>query len=239
MSVEHYDTLLAPIYDWMLGGWESCAQRHRTLFADLGVTPAGAGAVAVDVGAGTGHQSVPLAEGGYRVIAVEPSPAMRTRLRERVGALRIEISADPLSAHVLVEPELICCMGDTLAHFGSPDAVEEFVAIAGRALRPGGHLVVSYRDSTSLPIGDDRFIAVRSDRDRVLTCFLEVADADRIRVHDILHTRTGDQFEQRVSSYLKLRLRPSTVDGFIKQNGLEIATSGQIEGFVTTVATKP
>ncbi len=239
MTVEHYETLLAPVYDWMLGGWEAATQRHRDLFAELDLTPVAAGALAIDVGAGTGHQSIPLAERGYRVEAVEPSPAMRARLRDHIGTLPIVFRDEPLSADPSAEPELICCMGDTLAHFASLDDVAELATTAGRVLQPGGTLVVSYRDSTSLPSGDDRFIAVRSDHERILTCLLEEAEADRIRVSDILHTRSDEGFDLQVSSYCKLRLRPATVDECIEQGGLEITGRRRTGTFVTTVATRP
>lgn len=61
----------------------------RRLLADL--PP---GAIAVDVGAGTGRHAVPLAAHIARVVAVEPSPAMLRFLREEIadaGLVNVEV----------------------------------------------------------------------------------------------------------------------------------------------------
>ena len=66
----HYDEHLGPVYGWMLGDQDAARDRARQLFVDIGVET-GAGAVAVDLGAGTGVQSIPLAEMGFEVSAID------------------------------------------------------------------------------------------------------------------------------------------------------------------------
>ena len=64
-SVEkHYEDLLAPYYSWISGGSELKLKEYRNFFRDHGVRPASSG-VAVDLGAGPGFQSIPLAETGF------------------------------------------------------------------------------------------------------------------------------------------------------------------------------
>lgn len=46
-----------------------------------------------DIGAGTGHVSIPLAERGYDVVAVEPARAMLDRLRSTAQARGVELQS--------------------------------------------------------------------------------------------------------------------------------------------------
>jgi SAM-dependent methyltransferase len=56
---------------------------HRQLFDHLPPPPA----TVLDVGGGAGHQSFPLAEAGYEVTLLDPSPAMLEKARQRLGQL--------------------------------------------------------------------------------------------------------------------------------------------------------
>ncbi len=50
---------------------------------------------------------------------------------------------------------------------------------------------MSFRDYAGAPLeGDARFILVRSDEQRVMTCFLDYADRS-VAVHDLLHEKHG------------------------------------------------
>lgn len=82
-------------------------------------------------------------------------------------------------------------MGDTLTHLPSKDDVAALLRDVAQSLAPGGQLVLSYRDLTRPLTGTDRFLPVRSTDDRIMTCFLEYADADTVMVHDLIHTRAG------------------------------------------------
>lgn len=234
MSVDHYDDLLADVYDWMSGGWELNVQKQREVLRDLDVRPRSHGAVAIDLGAGTGYQSVPLAELGFDVLAIEPSARMRAQLEERTIDHDISVSVQPLDQHP-VTAEVICCMGDTLAHFESVDHLDGFFHDAASQLTPSGRLVLSYRDNSHPPTGDGRFFAVRSDADRIITCFVETV-GDRLRIHDVLHLRNGDHFDQRISSYDKLRLDRTGVDDMLREHGFAIERTTEAGGLVTTVA---
>ncbi|WP_330342526.1 hypothetical protein [Streptomyces sp. NBC_00557] len=76
----------------------------------------------------------------------------------------------------------------------------------GSAVASGGHLIVTYRDLTAELRGSDRFRPVRSSDDRLLTCFREYRNEDTVIVHDLLQTRTNGSWQQRASSYPKLRI---------------------------------
>ena len=83
--------------------------------------------------------------------------------------------------------------------------------------------------------GDARFIPVRSDADRIHTCFLE-QEPDRMLVHDILHERQDGAWSMRVSHYPKLRLDPNMVVRTLEQCGLSVARDSGLRGMVQIVA---
>jgi SAM-dependent methyltransferase len=56
---------------------------HKQLLEHLPEPPA----TVLDVGGGAGHQSFPLAQAGYAVTLLDPSPAMLDRARQRLQAL--------------------------------------------------------------------------------------------------------------------------------------------------------
>ena len=60
---------------------------HRQLLDHLPAAPASV----LDVGGGAGHQSFPLAQAGYEVTLLDPSPAMLDKARERIERLPTEV----------------------------------------------------------------------------------------------------------------------------------------------------
>jgi hypothetical protein len=65
-------------------------------------------------------------------------------------------------------------MGDTLPHLESLEAVELLLEAIAAALLPGGVFVTILRDYASRQLeGVDRFLPVRQDERRILTCFRE------------------------------------------------------------------
>ncbi|MET9020037.1 methyltransferase [Actinopolymorpha sp. NPDC004070] len=60
---------------------------HQQLLEQLPAPPA----TVLDVGGGAGHQSFPLAQAGYDVTLLDPSPAMLDKARQRLGRLPEEV----------------------------------------------------------------------------------------------------------------------------------------------------
>ncbi len=105
------------------------------------------------------------------------------------------------------------------------------------SLEAGGAFITTFRDYSTPLTGPDRFIPVRSDADRILTCFLEY-DADTVRVHDILHERHESVWQQRVGAYQKLRLSTDWVIHALENNGLEVGHEAGLAGMRRSVATR-
>ncbi len=227
-SQQHYETLLAEVYDWMQGGWGDRVQQSRELFKALVVKPASTGAGAVDLGAGTGYQAIPLAELGFTVTAVDASAAMLTQLEDHLdeeakpesaspdtGSIRTVVADICQFAKNRLEPaELVVCMGDTLSHLESHQHVATLIDDLNRCQPADGRIILGFRDGSQPLVGDNRFLPVRSDDDRIFTCFIEEVDEQTVRVHDVVHTKVDGGFVQNISSYRKIRL---TSDWVVEQ----------------------
>jgi 2-polyprenyl-3-methyl-5-hydroxy-6-metoxy-1,4-benzoquinol methylase len=238
---EHYDAHLASLYTWMSGGASGPRQRFAELLRSLGLH-AGRGAPALDLGAGNGFQSLPLAEAGYTVTALDLSEVLLAELSREAGALPVKaVLGDlrDLKRHLPVPaPTLVLCMGDTLSHLPSLESVTALFRDAAHALAPGGHLILSFRDYTVERTGAQRFIPVRSDADRILTCFLEYGPT-HLAVHDIVHTRAIAGWSMAVSVYEKIRLAPSWVHDQLLAAGFSVIRDTVENGMVTFVARHP
>lgn len=236
---DHYAHLLAPIYLWMSGGPSTALSQGAAELSALSVVQS-KGARAVDLGAGFGMHAIPVARLGYAVTAIDSSSTLLAQLRQLGEGLDIRtVEADLLefAAHLDAPPVLILCMGDTLTHLSSPGDVEDLCSRVADSLASGGRFLTTFRDYTRPVQGDARFIPVRSDADRIHTCFLE-QEPDRMLVHDILHERQDGAWSMRVSHYPKLRLDPNMVIRTLERCGLSVARDSGPRGMVQIIASR-
>jgi 2-polyprenyl-3-methyl-5-hydroxy-6-metoxy-1,4-benzoquinol methylase len=235
---DHYADHLGPIYTWMVGDIDAALSRSGAELDALPL-PVKAGAKAVDLGAGFGLHAIPLARRGFSVLAMDTFDPLLKDLKARAGALNIRtVNADLLDfrAHIAAPVDVIACMGDTLTHLPDQSCVESLFAAAAASLNPGGLFVTTFRDYVSAPLqGEARFILVRSDVDRILTCFLEYGDAVVI-VHDLVHQREGGSWRLRASSYPKLRLSPQWVVERLSALGLTAISDTLPGGMIRVTA---
>jgi len=236
---DHYDRLLGPVYRWMMGDWEEARARARQDLHDAEI-PSGKG-LAVDLGAGNGLYTLTLAEHGYSVVAIDTCQVLLDELKQSAGLHDITTVRDRLETfrqHCQSAPAVVVCMGDTLTHLPSREAVTSLFADIADALAPGGIFVTTFRDYVSpVPEGPARFIPVKSDAERIMTCFLEYAQ-DTVMVHDILHTRTASGWEMFVSAYPKIRLDPAWAATELERLGLQVCRAPGQHGMERIVAQK-
>jgi SAM-dependent methyltransferase len=237
---QHYENLLADHYEWMFGlPFEAKVKEQETIleaFIGKNVT----GGLAVDLGCGSGFQSLALSDRGYAVLAIDTSDKLLRNLSARIGSRNIITKrADLRELDSLVSPdsvEIAVCMGDTLTHLSSRSEVSHLFQSVAHALKPGGTFVITYRDLASVELyGLDRFIPVRSDDRRVMTCFLEYDTAETVVVHDLIHLREDNgNWTLHKSCYRKLRLATEWVIAELFASGLFIC--GRSESRMITIA---
>ena len=187
---------------------------QQSLLADLGLA-AGPKGIAVDLGSGPGYQSFALANLGYgTVLAIDTS----RRLLDELEAAKADhpvkaVLADLRAFPAFVERRTagaIVCMGDTLTHLESRADISKLFLDAHEALAPDGRLVLTFRDLSTELRGLDRFLPVRADDRRIMTCVLEY-EPESVVVNDLIHVRDGSGWRLHKSSYRKLRLAPAAL----------------------------
>lgn len=236
----HYDGHLGPIYGWMLGDFEVAKEAARTELRAAGLAE-GAGRVAVDLGAGPGAHAIALAEAGYTVTAIDTCAQLLEELRAH-GGDRVRCVNDDLlhlRRHCDGAMDVIVCMGDTLTHVASLQSVERLFEAISEALKPGGIFVATFRNYDARALeGVARFVPVRQDDRRILTCFLEYGETT-VTVYDLLHERADAGWILRVSSYSKLRLSPEWARSTLNRLGLVATLEAGPHGMTRLVATRP
>jgi SAM-dependent methyltransferase len=233
---EHYARVLSPVYAWMAGGAEAALAAGKAEIDALQLDLP-AGELVVDLGAGFGAHAIPLARAGARVVAVDSSAELLGELTRLAGDLAVRTVHDDLLSfrpHLTEKPGAIFCMGDTLTHLPEHTHVDFLVQEVAESLAPGGRFVISFRDYTEPLLDEQRFVPVRSDERRILSCFLEYQE-DVVVVHDILHERQGDEWLTKVSSYHKLRLTPDRVISSLASFGFETRREPGMRGMVRLV----
>ena len=234
---EHYDHFLGPYYSWLSGGLGKKVEENRKFFFDHDISPRSS-KVAVDLGAGPGFQSIPLAESGFNVIAIDMNRHLLGELRQNTQGLSVVAVEDNLlnfTRHSPTNNEVIVCMGDTLLHLQSFEDVQNLFENAYNSLANNGRLILAFRDMTRELTGLDRFIPVRSDATKIFTCFVEYKKK-HILVHDILYEKNNQQWIMKKSLFRKLRILPQWTRNVLEGIGFRIETYDVGKGMVTIVA---
>jgi SAM-dependent methyltransferase len=236
---EHYDNLLASCYSWMCGGSDLILKKNRAFFRVHSIWPARS-AAAVDLGAGSGFQAIPLAEAGFKVTAIDVSRDLLAELNKTAGELPIRTIQDNLTnfaEHSPAKIEIVVCMGDTLTHLATLAEVKELIHRIYGALEEEGLLILGFRDMTVELTRLDRFIPVRSDSKRIFMCFLEY-EKNHVKVHDILYEKADDQWEMKKSFFRKLRISSQWAKECVLKAGFKVEKYDLENGMVTIIARK-
>lgn len=236
---EHYENYLANYYAWICGGAEINLAEHRNFFKTHNIQPIDTGQ-AFDLGAGCGFQSIPLAELGFRVVAMDLSARLLGELKENAPHLPIETICDDLlnfSNYVRDNIELVVCMGDTLTHLDALKTVKALLQQAYAALVPGGCMILSFRNLSQALVGLARFVPVRSNDTTIFTCFLEY-EKNTVKVHDIVYEKKKGQWVLHKSAYRKLRISPEWTRNYLQQIGFTVEFYEEKKGLVFIILRK-
>lgn len=185
----HYEQLLAEHYTWMFGSFEEQVAEQQVLFKRWGIRAQGV-KTALDLGCGSGFQSIALANLGFHVTAIDLSQRLLVELAEQRGEHPIvSLQGDIRNVLQVVDApiDVVVCMGDTLPHLESKDDVIGLLRAIHQLLASDGRCLLSFRDLSLEQHGLDRFIPVRSDANTMMTCFPEY-EPESVVVHDLIYS---------------------------------------------------
>ncbi len=236
---EHYDKHLGNFYSWMMGDFETKQNEFQNFLQENAINPSST-KIAIDLGAGHGIQSIPLAKLGFNVIAVDFNDQLLAELKINAKDLKIEILNDDIKKvkqFAKIEPELVICCGDTLSHLDNKNDIKEFIKDISTILTKNGKMVLSFRDYSNELSGNDRFIPVKSDETKILTCILDY-DKETVIVTDLLYEKEETGWTQKVSSYQKVRILTSEIVELLETEGMRIQFNQVTNRLTTIIATR-
>lgn len=237
---EHYDNLLAEHYTWMFGDHTAKVLENREFFQRANITPR-RGGKALDLGCGSGFQSIALAELGFEVLGIDLCETLLEELRGRSAGLDINVVQGDMLDYRMYEDkgpyEIAVCMGDTLTHLQKAKSVSTLLENVYRNLENQGILALTFRDFTTELKGVERIIPVRTDEDKLMATFLEYEES-YVNVHDMIFLKSDSGWKLQTSVYRKLRIGLDQVRNFLAKTGFEIISSEVWEGFSSIIAQK-
>jgi SAM-dependent methyltransferase len=235
---EHYDTLLAEHYSRLFGDFEAKVDEQRWLLERLGVTARPRQGLALDLGCGSGFQTVALARLGFRVLAIDWSRRLLAELRDRTRGLPVDAIAGDIRDVARLVPagiDVAVCMGDTLSHLERETDLARMFAGVARGLVVGGRLVLTFRDLSGELRGLDRVIPLHASDDLIATCFLEY-EPSTVKVHDLIWVKQPAGWRLEKGVYRKLRLAPRRVAARLEAAGFAVERREAPAGMVALVA---
>lgn len=185
----------AGVYElWMedRGQYDWPAYIRELLQGELGVP---AHARILDVGCGTGHLTVALAQAGYRMYGVDLSDAMLDRAARaaRAGGVHVHwAQMDMRALSLSVQVDAVTCACDPVNYLRGEEEVRAFFAGAYEALRHGGWLLfdVCTPHYYAHVLGTQTFARVHEDAAYILACEADGAQC-RMQLTGFAQHRSG------------------------------------------------
>jgi 2-polyprenyl-3-methyl-5-hydroxy-6-metoxy-1,4-benzoquinol methylase len=236
---EHYDKHLANVYSWMLGDFDLLVSNYYDYFKANNILSIN-NQIAFDFGCGNGVQSIALAKLGYSVFSFDFNKQLLNELesnRNNHNITIIESDFTHFDKYSDIKPDVIICMGDTITHLSDKSEIEILFNNCNKVINGNGLLTISFRDYSTPLTGLNRFIPVKSDENRILTCFLEYFD-NYVIVNDLLHEKENGKWIQKVSSYKKIRISENEIIQSLIKSNFQIVSSEIINRMVYLIAKK-
>jgi SAM-dependent methyltransferase len=229
----HYDDLLGAIYSWTLGDFNARSKATAKLIGDA-IGTNNKGKRALDLGCGTGVQTLALCSLGFEVTGVDFSEEILKEYRERAVAASANVSllvADISDFDAGDDFDVALCFGDTVSHLQTWDAVRAMFRCVHQSLRAGGRFFLASRDHSRVYTGTERFLLVQADEARSMICVLD-DEGSHVRVTDLVSEHKDGKSSLRTSSYLKLRVSPETLTKELQAAGFDVTQSALLPGGV-------
>jgi len=123
----------------------------------------------LDAACGTGQHAIALAQRGYEVLGADLSAAMIERARANAAAagVPVEFAVTGLGEMASLEAtfDVVLCLGNSLPHLFSAEAVRAALADFAAVMHPGGVLLLQNRNFDRVWAARERFMGPQSYQD--------------------------------------------------------------------------
>jgi len=194
----------------------------------------------LDVACGTGHHALDLARRGYRVTGVDISQQMINRATELAGQETLDVRFEraalgELDARMPGPFEAILCLGNSLPHLVSEDALAKALQDLSRVLAPGGLILIQMRNFDRVLAESQRFMAPqtvrRGDEEWLFLRFYDM-DGQRLRFNMVrLYRRSGGEWHWKTEETPLYAWRADQMRDAFENAGLQVlGTYGALTG---------
>jgi len=125
----------------------------------------------LDAACGTGMHAIALAKAGSRVSGADISKEMIRAAKEHARAARLDVDFKTAGFGTLTEAfgssssypfDSIICLGNSLPHLLSQDAILGALADMAKCLRPGGYILLQNRNFDAVMVEKNRWLGTQS-----------------------------------------------------------------------------
>jgi glycine/sarcosine N-methyltransferase len=228
---------VAEFYDWLaadydrMTGFEKRFVQERPFFRLL--VHRHEIRTAVDAGSGTGFHSLLLAQLGVNVTAVDVSGEMLSRLEQHAKALNVSVrvlqaSFAELPGRVSPPVDAVFCLGNTLPHLLTSDALEKALRSFAAVLRPGGVIFLQILNFDRILRSRERVQSVKESDGEVFVRFYDYEEK-LIRFNVLRLRKERESFRHELNSVVLRPLLARDVTETLARTGISgIRTFGGI-----------
>jgi SAM-dependent methyltransferase len=208
---EYYDY----VYEQTFGGYYN-ALTADTLQVIKQILPDGS---IIDFGAGTGRLAIPLAEQGYKVVAVEKSAGMVNEFKRKLsrGKAEIEIHNCSISEYDGSNADLAIALFTVLSYSFSEEELTKNLQAICKSVRTGGYFFFDLPSTLFFQVG--RIIQKESAN---LNRIVDIGATEQLDIYTY-HERCSGVFDGKEFSYedeFKIRYwELSAVEQILNENG--------------------
>lgn len=197
----------------------------------------------LDVACGTGQHAIALARRGYEITGVDVSTRMIEKAREnaekaQTQARFIVAGFGELAACLEIDSsfDALLCLGSSLPHIPSPEALAPTLADFAAVLRPGGLLIVQNRNFDQVLLARDRWQPPQAHREGntewLFLRFYDFNDNGSLTFNVVTLKREGEKpWQQHVESTLLWPLRQADLAAALASAGFgDIQSYGNMQG---------
>ena len=192
----------------------------------------------LDVACGTGQHAIAFAQRGYRVAAADQSEGMVARARANARRIGAKLTVHRQGFADLVQLgqsfDAITCLGNSLPHAATEEAMRQSLAAMVGCLLPGGLLILQQRNLARVLEQNDRFLPLEThssgEEEWVFLRFYDL-EVRPIRFNLVRMHRSSEGWEKHTSGVRLGTWDEVALENALRRAGMEaLSVHGSLRG---------